>query len=88
MSVASESSGHTRSSSANKRAAERGYDEYDQKEGRYRAGGAGSSTAFETGRYGTGGVMLWRLVRVSAGVEGEEHVAWWCVPERSLGGFF
>lgn len=86
MSVASGSSGHTRSISATRRARASGYDEYDQQQRRYRSGDI--SAAFETGRYGSGGLMLWRLVRVGAVVDGLEHVAWWCVPERSLGGFF
>jgi len=86
MSVASGSSGHTRGTSATRRARASGYDEYDQQQRRYRSGDI--SASFETGRYGSGGLMLWRLVRVGAVVDGLEHVAWWCVPERSLGGFF
>ena len=63
---------------------------YDSKERRWRAQGVDNS--FETGRYGIGGMMLWRLVKVTAKVEidGEEQeqVAWYCVPDRVMGGWF
>lgn len=59
-------------------------------------GPPGRENAFaRTGRYGVGGMMLWRLVRVAGRMDGEggaQHdqyqYSWWCVPDRALGGWF
>ncbi|KAK5082179.1 hypothetical protein LTR05_007322 [Lithohypha guttulata] len=71
---------------------------YDDKGRRWRAQNLDNS--FGTGRYGIGGMMLWRLVKVIAKVEdgglgvhgferqSQEQAAWYCVPDRAMGGWF
>lgn len=63
---------------------------YDTREQRLRAQDIDGS--LDAGRYGLGGTMLWRLVKVTGLVEIEgktkEQCAWYVVPDRVLGGFF
>ena len=63
---------------------------YDTRENRLRA--QDFDRALDAGRYGIGGTMLWRILRVTALVEdnGElgEQYAWYVVPDKALGGFF
>lgn len=99
MSLATLPSSRSRSRSHNSRN-EKGEnagdgDGYDLKTRRFVSHGPDGS--FEAGRYGNGGIMNWRLVKVTAKVDvvdsdgktkTEDASAWYCIPNKAMGGWF